>query len=122
MNRGLRNPVSPAATALDHVLRIEGPLHRMRLKETGRLEIARELVEAGLAAELEDGHVVSIDWVAGAFDRILDTLPCDHKTVAKTLELSNGLSRALLAHLVRDGMIKRSEGRFSIASAKASRG
>ncbi|MFW6312416.1 MAG: hypothetical protein ACOC2N_00845 [Spirochaetota bacterium] len=112
--------LSPAARSLDSRMQelefADGAaeLHIAALRKRGLEAIAQELVEADLVVPLEKGHVIG----RAALDRRREQLDSlgesfQSRDAAALWGCSHGRARAILAQMLRDGTLERTEEGFA---------
>ncbi len=114
--------LSPAARALLEEIRDrEGehaydPLHLGEANDRGLSAVLRELAGAGEVLELERGHLISIPTYRRRRAMLRRMPPGFHsREAASVWGCSHGRARAVLARMVRDGLVRRVDGRFRLA-------
>ncbi len=114
--------LSPAARALiaeirDHDARsdIQAP-HLAQFTKRGLASVLDELVRSQAALVLEHGHVLATSTYL-RYLSMLESLPpgFQSRDAAGLWGCSHGRARATLARMVRDGLVHRSQGVFTLA-------
>ncbi len=116
--------LSPAARALITEIRERdarpdvSPPHHAQLTRRGLSGVVDELVRAGAVLVLERGHVVATSAYLRSLSMLESLPPRFHSRDAADLwQCSHGRARAMLARMVRDGLVHRHESVFSRAGA-----
>jgi hypothetical protein len=125
---GASGGLSPAARALIADIRdrdarsdVQAP-HLAHLTKQGLAAVLDELIRSGEALVLEHGHVLATSTYLRHLG-MLESLPAGfHSRDAAALwGCSHGRARATLARMVRDGLVHRSDGAFTLAETDRAR-